>query len=75
MKKSFIVTYHVEGHYKTAVEIDVASEQITDEELDRIKELAQAELDEVDFGDLTYPDYYLQMIEEFNTGNVVWDKE
>ena len=79
MKKAFVVTFRVDGRYKTIVEADVASDnllQITEEELDKIKELAEREFDEADFGELQdIPNCYPRMIEEFDTGNIVWDKE
>jgi len=78
MKKSFIVTFRVDGRYKTVVEADVASDnilQITDEELNKIKELAEKEFEEADFGELECIDCYPRMVEDYDTGNIVWDRE
>ena len=78
MKKSFIVTFRVDGRYKTVVEADVASDnmlQITDEELDNIKNLAETEFEEADFVELECIDCYPRMVEDYDTGNIVWDRE
>ena len=78
MKKTFIVTFKVDGRYRTIVEADVASDdmsQITEEELDKIKELAEKEFEEADFGELECIDCYPRMVEDYDTGSIVWDRE
>lgn len=68
MKKTYVVTFRVDGRYKVLVETE-------ETDLEMIKQLAENEFTEADFGELQDVDGYSRMVEEFDTGDILWDCE
>jgi hypothetical protein len=68
MKKSYIVTFRVDGRYKALIETE-------ETDLETIKSLAEDEYYEADFGELQDIDGYARMVEDYDTGEIIWDRE
>ena len=69
MKKSYVVTFRVDGRYKVLVETE-------ETDLETIKSLAEDEFDNADFGELEdIPNCYPRMVEDYDTGKIIWDRE
>ncbi len=68
MKRSYIVTFRVDGRYKALIETE-------ETDLEIIKSLAEDEYCEADFGELHDIDGYARMVEDYDTGEIIWDRE